>query len=257
MTDYRSTPEYREWQKKVKERDGDRCRSCQTKYYLEIHHIYRVESHLHLSDHIDNGITLCKNCHVQLKNKENDTVFLIEVVTQPLREQLDRLNQTNRSIERALKSGVSSIEQVDNQQKKQQISRRDNPEERNRRLTTEIHHIEKKIDTLIVIPAEFDEVGQFSEELSWFRDSNNHQHGFINQKGEVVIPAEFDEVGQFSEGLAWFRDSNNHQYGFINQKGEVVIPTEFNEVGQFSEELAQFRDSNNHQYGFIRNPLQV
>ena len=92
MNNYRNTPEYRVWKENVKKRDGDLCRSCQNKSYLDVHHIFRVESHPHLSDHIDNGITLCKNCHAKLKNKENDIDFLVEVVTQPLREQIDRLS---------------------------------------------------------------------------------------------------------------------------------------------------------------------
>ena len=189
MNNYRNTTEYREWQKQVKERDGGLCRSCQNKYYLDVHHIFRVESHPHLSDHIDNGITLCKNCHAKLKNKENDIDFLVDVVTQPLREQMDRLNQTNRSIER-----VRNTEALD------------------------IEPVEKKIDDLIVIPAQFDGYDhidvEFSEGLTLFRigDWKTGKHGFINRTGEIVIPAQFDRVGSFSG-----RPSHLSQYDHSNR----------------------------------------
>ena len=156
MNNYRNTPEYRVWKENVKERDGDLCRSCQNKSYLDVHHIFRVESHPHLSDHIDNGITLCKNCHAKLKNKENDIDFLVEVVTQPLREQMDRLSQTIRSLERVV--GVSQSEDL-------LIPDDDLPD-----------------SDLIVIPAQFDRVGYFSEGLVSFGvfDSDSGKYrGFL------------------------------------------------------------------------------
>ncbi len=277
MNTYRNTPEYREWKEKVKKRDGDLCRSCQNKSYLDVHHIFRVESHPHLSDHIDNGITLCKNCHAKLKNKENDIDFLVEVVTQPLREQMDRLSQTIRSLERVV--GVSQSEdslipeddlldsdlivipaQFDNAYKFSEglASVRVGDSH-----TGKYEFINQSGE--VVIPVQFDNAYSFSEGLAHVRvgDSRSGQYGCINRSGEVVIPAQFDYVDNFSEGLAHFgvSDSRSGQYGFIDQSGEVVIPVQFDYAYSFSEGLASFRvgdsRSRSGQYGFIRNPLNT
>ena len=75
--DIRRAPEYRNWVNAVKERDANMCRACLSKYNLEAHHIYRIETHPHLAFHEDNGMTFCKSCHVKLSSRENDLDFLI------------------------------------------------------------------------------------------------------------------------------------------------------------------------------------
>jgi transposase len=76
---------YKNWRNVIYERDNYTCQLCfSSKKYLNCHHIetfssivdrYKLESYddylncLLLWD-IDNGITLCKNCHESIKNKE-------------------------------------------------------------------------------------------------------------------------------------------------------------------------------------------
>ena len=246
MNNYRNTPEYREWKEKVKKRDGNLCRSCQNKYYLDVHHIFRVESHPQLSDHIDNGITLCKQCHAKLKNKENDIDFLIAVVTEPLREHMDRLSQTLISLE-----GVVNIRQSEDS----------------------LMPDDDLLDSdLIVIPSQFDDVGDFSEGLAKIGvdDSDPRTYGYINKSGEIVIPPRFDDVGDFSEGLAYFIvdgdwDSeadwwDSGKYGYINRSGEIVIPPRFDifeHLGNFSEGLARFFDIDSNDYGYINKSGEI
>ena len=60
------------WSAKVLERDGIKCKMCSSEDKLEAHHIIPVREVdiKHLFD-IDNGITLCRKCHMKIHLKEN------------------------------------------------------------------------------------------------------------------------------------------------------------------------------------------
>ena len=63
----------RKWRKAVLPRDEYRCRGCgvgndDTKIYA--HHILPVGSFPHLADDVQNGITLCRECHKQTMKHE-------------------------------------------------------------------------------------------------------------------------------------------------------------------------------------------
>jgi len=63
----RSSAEYKKWRVSVFLRDKHTCRKCNKKGgTLNAHHIepFSINKDLRLS--IDNGLTLCKNCHVEL-----------------------------------------------------------------------------------------------------------------------------------------------------------------------------------------------
>lgn len=61
------------WKNEVKERDGYTCRGCGFDKNLHVHHILPKAKHQMLSHRIDNGLTLCGNCHSLLKGKEEKT----------------------------------------------------------------------------------------------------------------------------------------------------------------------------------------
>lgn len=61
--DPRILPEYKEWRKKVFKRDNYTCRECGEKRYLQAHHIKQVALFPELMFDVDNGETLCKECH--------------------------------------------------------------------------------------------------------------------------------------------------------------------------------------------------
>ena len=81
----RKSTRYRVWQNKVKDRDGRQCVNCGAKKPLETHHLERFKNLLkkynitstyeaHVRDElwdINNGITLCNQCHNQLHNDED------------------------------------------------------------------------------------------------------------------------------------------------------------------------------------------
>jgi 5-methylcytosine-specific restriction endonuclease McrA len=83
----RQSHEYKNWRKIVYERDNFTCQMCfSTKKKLNCHHIetfssivekYELKSYNEYLNcvelwSIDNGITLCKECHVSIKDKEKD-----------------------------------------------------------------------------------------------------------------------------------------------------------------------------------------
>ena len=71
------TRAYKNWRKAVFERDDYTCQMCDVRGgYLEAHHILPVRDNKNtlLIFDIDNGITLCKECHDKTKGKEYEFV---------------------------------------------------------------------------------------------------------------------------------------------------------------------------------------
>jgi len=92
--------------------------------------------------------------------------------------------------------------------------------------------------------------GIFSEGLMGYGTITEKKYGFINTNGEVAIPAQFDEVRNFSEGLAAVK--LNNKWGFIDKEGNIIIPCQFDGVDSnrnFSEGLAAV--CLNKKWGFI------
>ena len=73
MNDIRKTPEYRQWRDAVKRRDGNACRRCGFENNLHVHHIKPLDKYLEFAVVLDNGLTLCGNCHSLLTGKEETT----------------------------------------------------------------------------------------------------------------------------------------------------------------------------------------
>lgn len=60
----RASDEYKSWRSEVFERDKFTCQECgQVGGTLHAHHIKAFATHVELRFVVDNGITLCKNCH--------------------------------------------------------------------------------------------------------------------------------------------------------------------------------------------------
>lgn len=77
--------EYKAWRKAVFDRDKYLCIDCAHKGYIEAHHLftlnnlikkYEIESYLDVIPikefwDINNGVTLCRNCHLKRHNRKN------------------------------------------------------------------------------------------------------------------------------------------------------------------------------------------
>lgn len=63
---------YRNWRKKVFERDDYTCQYCLERgCYLHAHHIKSWDKYLRLRYNLNNGLTLCKSCHYDLHKERN------------------------------------------------------------------------------------------------------------------------------------------------------------------------------------------
>ncbi len=73
MQDLRKSSAYQQWRREVRQRDENTCRMCGVKHNLHIHHIKPLEKYPELATELDNGLTLCGNCHNLLNGKEETT----------------------------------------------------------------------------------------------------------------------------------------------------------------------------------------
>ena len=98
MSDIRKSPEYQQWRREVRKRDENTCRVCTVQRNLHVHHIKPLEKYSEFATDLDNGITLCGNCHAFLSGREENTNLqtIIEAFTEQqdaqTAAQLKRLN---------------------------------------------------------------------------------------------------------------------------------------------------------------------
>lgn len=72
--DERVSRKYYNWRIKVLERDHYKCQHCSSKNNLHAHHIKRFVDYPELRFDINNGLTLCKSCHIEIH--KNNGFFL-------------------------------------------------------------------------------------------------------------------------------------------------------------------------------------
>lgn len=62
---YKECKEYRDWRINVYKKDNFTCQVCfKTKKFLNAHHLYNYADYKDLRFDLNNGITLCKECHI-------------------------------------------------------------------------------------------------------------------------------------------------------------------------------------------------
>lgn len=61
---------YRQWRKKVLERDCYRCTKCGATNNLNVHHIKRFADYPSERLNVSNGLTLCESCHRDFHRSE-------------------------------------------------------------------------------------------------------------------------------------------------------------------------------------------
>lgn len=66
INDNRDSALYKEWRKNVYQRDNYKCQYCGSKEKLNAHHLKSWKKYPELRYDINNGITLCEKCHIQL-----------------------------------------------------------------------------------------------------------------------------------------------------------------------------------------------
>jgi len=63
------------WRKQIKERDNYTCQKCGCKKYLQVHHINNFKNFKEQRLDINNGITLCKECHISKNGKSIHNIY--------------------------------------------------------------------------------------------------------------------------------------------------------------------------------------
>ena len=81
-----------QWKREVKQRDGYACRACGETIPLHAHHIKPRSKYPELALELDNGITLCGNCHARLTGREESTNLRAVIPDTQTADQLIRLN---------------------------------------------------------------------------------------------------------------------------------------------------------------------
>lgn len=71
---YKSGVKYKKWAREIKERDNFTCQMCGLRgVYLESHHIKDWANYPELRFNLENGITLCRECHKKTDNYAGKT----------------------------------------------------------------------------------------------------------------------------------------------------------------------------------------
>lgn len=65
----RNYDQYKKWRLAVYKRDGYKCVLCSSKKSIHAHHLYSYHQYNHLRTDLNNGITLCSNCHSRFHKK--------------------------------------------------------------------------------------------------------------------------------------------------------------------------------------------
>lgn len=78
----RKSIKYIEWRKSVYIRDNYTCQLCKYKKggYLEAHHILKYSKYPKMRFDVNNGITLCKDCHNKTKSHEENYEDLFQKI---------------------------------------------------------------------------------------------------------------------------------------------------------------------------------
>ena len=111
MNDKRKSLEYKEWRDRVKNRDGNACRKCGFEKNLEVHHIKPLKKYPDFALVLDNGITLCGNCHSLLKGREETEDLRVFLDNDPKIER--QLQSIEGSFFKYLKRKLKSESQID------------------------------------------------------------------------------------------------------------------------------------------------
>ena len=62
----RHVEEYKNWRASVYKKDGWHCKLCDSNKNIVAHHIKSFTDYPELRYNIDNGVTLCRSCHLSL-----------------------------------------------------------------------------------------------------------------------------------------------------------------------------------------------
>jgi hypothetical protein len=94
MTNLRNDPKYLIWRSAVMKNDKSTCQLCgfvsKHNYGLQAHHIFPKRMFQELMFEVDNGITLCKKCHLKTYGKEVEFIeIFFRIKNRPVRNSVN------------------------------------------------------------------------------------------------------------------------------------------------------------------------
>ncbi len=93
-------PLYKEWRRKIRERDGAKCQmpNCMSKKQIQVHHILKWSSYPTLRFDVNNGICLCSTCHKRIQGQEEVWAplfmsIIMATINKELQKAIDKKNE--------------------------------------------------------------------------------------------------------------------------------------------------------------------
>ena len=101
---------------------------------------------------------------------------------------------------------------------------------------------------LTVIACKPDSSSFSEEKAAYLADYEKpaYQWGYINTSGQIVIPADYDDVRQFSENKAAINKAG--LWGYIESSGKMIIKPQFRSAYNFHENRARIKPFNQPEY---------
>lgn len=100
----------------------------------------------------------------------------------------------------------------------------------------------------VVIPAQFNSVGYFSDGLAWAKDDAG-KLGYIDKTGKWAITPQFDAGHNFDPSTGMARVKTAVGLAFIDKSGKLLGIPETETLGDFSDGLAKAKKGG--QFGFV------
>ena len=101
-------------------------------------------------------------------------------------------------------------------------------------------------DDNLVIPCQWKDAEEFTEELAAVKNKNNHW-GFIDKAGSEVIQCKWFLAIPFKEGMARVIDESI-RYGFIDKSGNEIVPCSWKFADDFFKGTAQVEDQSGNRF---------
>jgi len=96
----KKAPNLRDWRLAVLSRDNNICRKCGSKKHVVAHHIKSRYTYPGLRLRVDNGISLCRRCHAELKEYALRLLPMSRLGAYPSGINLEELGQEIRHMTR-------------------------------------------------------------------------------------------------------------------------------------------------------------
>lgn len=84
-----------------------------------------------------------------------------------------------------------------------------------------------------------------------FAIKKENKIGFYDRTGKLVVPFQYDALGEWREGLLCVQQSDTKRWGFIDRRGAVVLPFQFAQQAEFQNGKAAVLDAVTQKVGLI------